>query len=84
MDDMESLYTPIPNPADLSPLNNKRSRVLTHGAVNWEDNSCGNTIEECMGIARQNSPQCSSKSPCAVEGCLSKGFAGLLSTRPFV
>ncbi|KAF7820526.1 DCN1-like protein 2 [Senna tora] len=76
-DDLESLYTPISHTADLSPL--KRSRV-----VNWEDNSRGSTIEDCMGMARQNSSVCSSKSQCAVEGCLSKGFAGLLSTRSFV
>lgn len=83
-DDMESLYTSIFHSSDLSPLNSKRSRLITHGAVNWEDDPRGNTIEDSVGIARQNSPLCSSKSPCAVERCLSKGFEGLLSTRSFV
>ncbi|XP_028779591.1 uncharacterized protein LOC114735969 [Neltuma alba] len=70
-DDMEAIYTPISDAADLSP--SKRSRGNTQ-----------NAIEDCNGIARNNSPLCSSKSPCAVERCLSKGFAGLLSTRSFV
>ncbi|XP_019420278.1 PREDICTED: uncharacterized protein LOC109330511 isoform X2 [Lupinus angustifolius] len=59
---------------ELISSNCKRSRV--HGAVDWDDNS----QEECMETSKQNSPFCSSKSPCAVEGCLSKGFAGLFST----
>ncbi|KAK7340552.1 hypothetical protein VNO77_21258 [Canavalia gladiata] len=62
--------------------NCKRSRTL--GAVGWEDNPPGNAAEDCMETSRQNSPLCSSMSPCAVEGCLSKGFAGLLSTRSYV
>ncbi|XP_027352312.1 uncharacterized protein LOC113863092 [Abrus precatorius] len=62
--------------------NCKRSRA--HGEVDWEDNPPGNTSEDCMETSRQNSPLCSSMSPCAVEGCLSKGFAGLLSTRSYV
>ncbi|CAL0308377.1 unnamed protein product [Lupinus luteus] len=60
--------------AELISSNCKRSRVL--GAVDWDDNS----QEECMETSKQNSPFCSSKAPCAVEGCLSKGFAGLFST----
>ncbi|KAK7295375.1 hypothetical protein RJT34_18282 [Clitoria ternatea] len=59
--------------------NCKRSRG------NGEDNILpGNAAEDCMETSRQNSPLCSSMSPCAVEGCLSKGFAGLLSTRSYV
>ncbi|XP_057436005.1 defective in cullin neddylation protein AAR3 [Lotus japonicus] len=68
---------------ELISSNCKRSRA--HGAVDWEDHDpLGNTSEDCMETSRQNSPLCSSKSQCAVEGCLSKGFAGLLSTRSFV
>ena len=67
---------------DLISLNCKRSRA--DGAVDWEDNPPGNTTEDCMETSRQNSPLCSSKSPCAVEGCLSKGFAGLLSASSYV
>ncbi|KAF3444801.1 hypothetical protein FNV43_RR14494 [Rhamnella rubrinervis] len=36
--------------------------------------------DDCMEMSRHNSPLNASKSPCAVEGCLLKGFAGLLST----
>ncbi|XP_020218793.1 DCN1-like protein 2 [Cajanus cajan] len=68
-DDMES--------SDMIFSNCKRSRA--HDA-----DPAGNTAEECMETSRHNSPLCSSMSPCAVEGCLSKGFAGLLSTRSYV
>ncbi|KAL5167349.1 DCN1-like protein 2 [Glycine soja] len=57
--------------------NCKRSRA--HDAEDLEDNPPGNTAYDCMETSRQNSPLCSSMSPCAVEGCLSKGFAGLLN-----
>lgn len=68
---------------DLISPNSKRSR--DHGVVDWGDNPPGNALEDCMDTSRQSSPLCSSsKSPCAVEGCLSKGFAGLLSTRSYV
>ncbi|KAG5013875.1 hypothetical protein JHK86_026136 [Glycine max] len=67
---------------DMILSNCKRSRA--HDAVDLEDNPPGNTADDCMETSRQNSPLCSSMSPCAVEGCLSKGFAGLLSTRSFV
>ncbi|XP_061347398.1 defective in cullin neddylation protein AAR3 [Gastrolobium bilobum] len=67
---------------DLISSNCKRSRA--YSAVDWDDNPPGNAAEDCMETSRQNSPLCSSMSPCAVEGCLSKGFAGLLSTRSYV
>ncbi|QHO09177.1 DCN1-like protein 2 isoform X1 [Arachis ipaensis] len=67
---------------DLVSSNCKRSRA--HDTVDWEDNRPGNTTEDCMETSRQNSPLCSSKSPCAVEGCLSKGFAGLFSASSYV
>lgn len=57
--------------------NCKRSRA--HDAEDLEDNPPGNTAYDCMETSRQNSPLCSSMSPFAVEGCLSKGFAGLLN-----
>ncbi|XP_058736407.1 defective in cullin neddylation protein AAR3 [Vicia villosa] len=74
--------------ADLSEEMNlsncKRGR--SYGVADCEeDNPQGNnTLEESMDTSRQNSPLCSSKSQCAVEGCLSKGFAGLLSTSSYV
>lgn len=42
----------------------------------------GNVKDDCMDILKYNNSQLDcSKSPCAVEGCLAKGFAGLLSSR---
>ncbi|XP_022739291.1 uncharacterized protein LOC111291681 isoform X2 [Durio zibethinus] len=61
-------------------LNSKRSRLIGHRSVNREDNPTHNSSDDCMEIVRHSSPMGSSKSPCAVEGCLSKGFAGLLSS----
>ncbi|KAI4346607.1 hypothetical protein L6164_007489 [Bauhinia variegata] len=78
-DDMEASYVHVRHGTDSSPFDYKRSRVITHGAVHGE-----NTTDDCMGTNGHNSPFCSSKSPCAVERCLSKGFAGLLSTRSYV
>ncbi|XP_031107982.1 DCN1-like protein 3 isoform X2 [Ipomoea triloba] len=37
------------------------------------------SVHDCMDIGKYNNPIGHPKSPCAVEGCLSKGFAGLLS-----
>ncbi|XP_074286571.1 defective in cullin neddylation protein AAR3 [Silene latifolia] len=39
----------------------------------------GNASNEELTTVKVNSPLFSSKSPCAVEGCLSKGFSGLFS-----
>ncbi|KAH9616798.1 hypothetical protein KSS87_002699 [Heliosperma pusillum] len=41
----------------------------------------GNAWNEELATVKHNSPLYSSKSPCAVEGCLSKGFSGLFSAR---
>ncbi|XP_010257617.1 PREDICTED: uncharacterized protein LOC104597642 isoform X2 [Nelumbo nucifera] len=67
--------------AELS-LNSKRSRISpAHKPEYWEDNPPGNATDDYMEIVKNNSPLASSNnSPCAVEGSLSKGFAGLLST----
>lgn len=46
------------------------------------ENSLGNTTDDSMEIVKHNnSPFGGSKPQCAVEGCLSKGFAGLFSSR---
>ncbi|KAI4352566.1 hypothetical protein L6164_006803 [Bauhinia variegata] len=82
-DDMEDSYMHGYHGADLGSLDCKRSRVITHGAVHW-GNPLGSSTDDGMGATRHNNPLCSSKSPCAVERCLSKGFAGLLSTSSFV
>ncbi|KAJ6936513.1 DCN1-like protein 2 isoform X1 [Populus alba x Populus x berolinensis] len=65
-------------------LNSKRSRLIDYRALNWEDNPPGNSASDGMDITKQNNSLGSMKSPCAVEGCLSRGFAGLFSTRSYL
>jgi len=77
-DDMEYSYSS----EDMNSSNCKKSRA--YGVVDCEDNPQGNAVEECMETSRHSSPMCSSKSQCSVEGSLSKGFAGLLSTSSYV
>ncbi|KAJ7974400.1 Defective in cullin neddylation protein [Quillaja saponaria] len=84
-DEMESSDNGISSMTGLnSLLICKRSKMITQDAADWEDNSGGNAEGDCMETTRQNSPFCPSKSACAVEGCLTKGFAGLLSTRSYL
>lgn len=86
-DEMESVTTTLyPGSTDLDPaLSCKRIRLTAHKPAAWVVNhSAGNATDDCMEIVRHNSPICSSKSPCAVEGCLSKGFAGLFSTSAYL
>ncbi|KAL6139754.1 hypothetical protein ACLB2K_058056 [Fragaria x ananassa] len=79
LDEMESSPTPFPHSTDLNPtLSFKRTRVMSYVPAN---DIPGNHADECMDIIRHSSPLNSSKSPCAVEGCLSKGFAELLRER---
>lgn len=56
---------------------NSKKRHITFGnqSVHWTENQS----HDCLEIVKANSPLNHSASPCAVEGCLSKGFAGLLS-----
>lgn len=65
-------------------LNSKRSRLIDYRPLNWEDNPPGNSASDSMDITKQNNSLGSMKSPCAVEGCLSRGFAGLFSTRSYL
>uniref|UniRef100_A0A2N9EQV2 DCUN1 domain-containing protein n=1 Tax=Fagus sylvatica TaxID=28930 RepID=A0A2N9EQV2_FAGSY len=84
-DEMRSSSILFPNYTEMDPaLNFKRIRLTAPRPANCEDNPPGNTTNDCMEIVRHNSPLCSSKSPCAVENCLSKGFAGLLSTSVYL
>ncbi|KAA8547977.1 hypothetical protein F0562_004406 [Nyssa sinensis] len=62
-------------------LNSKRRHISVTCKLNWENDPSGNDTDECMEIVRHNSPVGCNKCPCAVEGCLSKGFAGLFSGR---
>ena len=83
-DKMESSDPHFSNSPDLNfTLNSKRSRVIALRSVNREDNPPQNSSDDCMEIVKHSSPMGSSKSPCAVEGCLSKGFAGLFSSCSF-
>jgi DCN1-like protein 1/2 len=56
-------------------LSFKRIKLTAPNPKNWKDNPLGNTTNDCMEIMRHSSPPCTIKSPCAFEGCLSKGFA---------
>ncbi|XVE68153.1 hypothetical protein DITRI_Ditri09bG0046200 [Diplodiscus trichospermus] len=83
-DKMEYSDSHFSNSPDLNcTLSSKRSRLTAHRSVNKEDNLPQNSSDDCMEIVKHTSPRGSSKSPCAVEGCLSKGFAGLLSSRSY-
>lgn len=59
---------------ELRPKCNKRRR---HGYVVGQMEKC---VEDCMDIVKQHNGTFGClKSPCAIEGCLSEGFAELLS-----
>ncbi|KAG4173614.1 hypothetical protein ERO13_A11G069700v2 [Gossypium hirsutum] len=74
-DEMESSDSHLSDTPDLNcSLNSKRSRLIAHRLVTPD------ASDDCMEVAKHSSPVCCSKSPCAIEGCLSKGFAGLLSS----
>lgn len=60
----------------------KRRHCYVDVCVNREENACESAADDCMEIAKQNSQLGCSKSPCAIEGYLSKGFAELFSGRP--
>ncbi|CAI9109715.1 OLC1v1009588C1 [Oldenlandia corymbosa var. corymbosa] len=63
--------------------NSKRVKMDSNDiSMNCDGNGCGSVTDDCMEMTKQSNPVCCTKSPCAVEGCLSKGFAGLFSFRP--
>ncbi|KAG8659535.1 defective in cullin neddylation protein AAR3 [Manihot esculenta] len=82
MDSSGSLFPDYTN-LNLTPYS-KRNRLISQRPLNWEDNPPGNSASDCMEITKHNSPMGSTKSVCAVEGCLSRGFAGLFSTRSYL
>lgn len=59
-----------------------KRREISHAAVHYEENASVGAAVDCTEMFKHNSSFGCSKSPCSVEGCLSKGFAGLLSGRP--
>ncbi|XP_060193761.1 defective in cullin neddylation protein AAR3 [Lycium barbarum] len=57
-------------------VNSKRRHInFGNQSVHWNGSQSHGYLE----VVKPNSPLNHSASPCAVEGCLSKGFAGLLS-----
>lgn len=78
-DDLGSLITIFPDSTNLNPLVSlKRNRLIPYKTANWEDEKMENdNVENSKCI----SPLNASKSPCAIEGCFSKGLAGLFPTR---
>ncbi|TXG57563.1 hypothetical protein EZV62_015392 [Acer yangbiense] len=58
--------------------------IVKHSCPLGSSNSSKSSCDDCMEAVKHNSQLGSSKSPCAVEGCLSKGFAGLFSTRSYL
>ncbi|KDP27157.1 hypothetical protein JCGZ_19856 [Jatropha curcas] len=84
-EEMESSDYHLTEYTDLNLMSNsKRNRLKSRRPLNWEDNPPGNSAGDCMEVIKHNSPMGSTKSPCAVEGCLSRGFAGLFSTRSYL
>ncbi|KAA3464373.1 DCN1-like protein 3 isoform X1 [Gossypium australe] len=76
MESLEPLFSSSPN---LNCTSNSKRRFILCRSDEREDNLPQNSCDESMEIVKQSSPAGSSKSPCAVEGCMSKGLAGLLS-----
>ncbi|KAI5665651.1 hypothetical protein M9H77_15504 [Catharanthus roseus] len=61
----------------------KRRQISADTYVSCKENPSEIAAGDCTEMFKHNNSSFGcSKSPCAVEGCLSKGFAGLLSGRP--
>lgn len=70
-------------PSDYSFRISKRRQISADTYVSCKENPSEIAAGDCTEMFKHNNSSFScSKSPCAVEGCLSKGFAGLLSGRP--
>ncbi|GAB4831659.1 hypothetical protein Ancab_005671 [Ancistrocladus abbreviatus] len=67
-------------PNAVAPMFNPKHRKLENNLMSCKENPPGSAADGLMETVKQNSAFCSSKSGCAVEGCLSKGFAGLMSS----
>lgn len=78
--DLGSLITIFPANTNLNPVMSfKRNRLMSYRTGNREDENMEN---DSMDVSRCNGTlNASTRSPCAIEGCLSEGFAGLFSTR---
>ncbi|KAF8378455.1 hypothetical protein HHK36_029795 [Tetracentron sinense] len=81
--EMESSNTFFSDSVNSNTVLNSMSWQTYDRPENWEHNPLGNATGGFMEIVKTNGQLGSSNSlPCAVEGSLSKGFAGLLSTGP--
>ncbi|GAA0148734.1 ubiquitin-protein ligase [Lithospermum erythrorhizon] len=58
----------------------RRHQPLSGSIFKCGKNIHGNSSSDCMEMIKPTNSFPSTKSQCAVEGCLAKGFAGLLST----
>lgn len=59
--------------------NSKKRLYLFGNSVKWGQDQVNTGADDCIGVVKQTGPLECTRSPCSVEGCLSKGFAGLLS-----
>ncbi|KAK9107570.1 hypothetical protein Syun_023581 [Stephania yunnanensis] len=64
---------------DLFSLKRNRKDELDNKQENWETRPAGDATDDCMDVVKQNGALASA---CTVEGSLSEGFAGLLSSSP--
>lgn len=79
------VYSACPSDIISSIINFKRRKQLQNKLVRREEDLLERSLcEEGLQTLRVSSPLNNPKSPCAVEGCLSKGFSGLFSSPPCV
>ena len=79
------MYSSCPSNVINSIINFKRRKQHKNKLVKGEEDLPGYAVcEQGLQTLKVNSPLNNPKSPCAVEGCLSKGFSGLLSSPPCV
>ncbi|KAJ8434473.1 hypothetical protein Cgig2_006279 [Carnegiea gigantea] len=79
------MYSSCPSNVINSIINFKRRKQHQNKLVKSEEDLPGCALcEQGLQTLKVTSPLNNSKSPCAVEGCLSQGFSGLFSSPPCV
>lgn len=79
------MYSSCPSNVINSIINFKRRKQHQNKLVKSEEDLSGCALcEQGLQTLKVTSPLNNSKSPCAVEGCLSLGFSGLFSSPPCV
>ncbi|KAH6830406.1 defective in cullin neddylation protein [Perilla frutescens var. hirtella] len=75
------LMAQAPCASPISDASSKRRHIyLVENSVKWGQNEVSGGNDDSVGVVKHTSTTLDcTKSPCSVEGCLSKGFAGLLS-----